>query len=72
MSPCRPDPLPSEAAEVTLSLRPPRVLWITLSPCRPVWPSSHFLLNSQSRPTPLCKLRSLFEHAVCQFLLNAF
>lgn len=46
MSPCRPDPLPSEAAEVTLSLRPPRVLWITLSPCRPVWPSSHFLLST--------------------------
>lgn len=46
MSPCRPDPLPSEAAEVTLSLRPPRVLWITLKPCRPVWPSSPFLLST--------------------------
>lgn len=36
VSPCRPDPPPSEAAEVTLSLRPPRVLWThpaALSPC---------------------------------------
>lgn len=49
-------PLPSEAAaaEVPLSLQRPCVLWIALSPCRPVWPSFssclRLLLNSQLRP----------------------
>lgn len=71
MSPCRPDPLPSEAAEVTLSLQPPRVLWIALSPCRPValspvWPSSYFLLSTV---TSHCSLQA--EITACQFLLSA-